>query len=916
MGRRLRSDQIGVFPGRRPEQRYAERDAVVARALAARAGLPVPEHRKKFYENLGNRELPVYQKKKAIQTMIRDNPISMIEGPTGSGKSTQVGQYALEMGYSKIVYLVPRILLADNLAARVEQELIAQVGQDGEDLLGVRHSERSNGYGRPIEVMTPDTYLRVFSQLDVLQDQPVLVIGDEIHEKDFPTELAVAVTAQVLAGRPKWRLALMSATLDTSSIQDAYAESGGRPVPSVSVEGRPFELAIVDEPELTPKQAYEKYGGDHLKTQIFTAGKQEIKELSDQLRPIKGKGALRITPLHAKLSRAAIRRATHSTLGPDERQVIPSTNAGQSGITIPGQTLVITDGTIRRKDLDDDGVEGLFKRYSTQDEIIQQGGRAGRDVEGGVLVIARPDDEAFEYRPLGSRDPHAPAQIYHTNISRNVLAVLALGHDFFTLNKRWLISKVEQQRVLDSYDVLYRLGAIDEHNNVTEIGHNMNRFPLRPEFSRSLVAAMSGGADASLLRQIVAMVSAVEAGGFPYFEKDVGEEWRKDIRHTSKDDYTAQLDMFLATRQFYNGEDVNEAELERRNYDLKNTLKAHKAYDKICRAMGIEAGSLPEPPDEQQLAKLHEYLATGLFNFTHRRYGPSAQDRFVTYRNVLDDDDPQKRRRLSDRGTYKANDPLVIGFPRRFEKRVGGVPVEFSTIEHVFPVTQTALSRAALWLAHHVPQSPTVENGQLKQRFTFMFGDLPIGQKTEVATKVSHTPETRKILIRAAYDKQTQALSELIELKGRLEGLTRLVPPDELEQYFPNGTLTQDWLDGVLEQAITNNVDSIYQLDNELRAMMVRKRISLDSWVSKDARDAIRTRSPDQVTLSNTQQYSLAYSLGVPIINGFNLRDAEVLPDKLCLADGREIFINYQIGRDTKRHSAGDVRHYADTLGP
>ena len=45
-------------------------------------------------------------------------------------------------------------------------ELDEQLGAGmGDELVGVRHSERSTGYGKRIEVMTPGTYMRVLKEL-------------------------------------------------------------------------------------------------------------------------------------------------------------------------------------------------------------------------------------------------------------------------------------------------------------------------------------------------------------------------------------------------------------------------------------------------------------------------------------------------------------------------------------------------------------------------------------------------------------------------------------------------------------------------------------------------------------------------------------------------------------------------------
>ncbi|MGK2896621.1 MAG: helicase-related protein [Candidatus Saccharimonadales bacterium] len=908
MGRKLRADQYGVFPGN-PEMRYQERQRVLNRELARRAGLPSPESL--AYENLGNRSLPVYEKKSAIQKAIRDHQISMVEGATGSGKSTQIAQYALEMGYKKIVYLEPRVLLADNLSDQIARELAEQLGEEQvTPLVGVRHSERSNGRNAPIEIMTPATFMRVMDELEQFANEPILILGDEIHEKDFETELAVAASVQHLTNHNKWRMVLASATLDAESIHEAYSEMNGRPIPRTLVEGRPHELQIVDEPDLTAIEAYKKYGAEHEKTMIFTAGKTEIKDISNKLRKEK-LGKVRINKLHAKLSRADIKQATHARLGEGERQVIVSTSAGQSGITIAGLTLVISDGTTRRPDLDADGVPGLFKQYCAQDELIQQGGRAGRDVAGGIVVRVRPDDLHFEYKSMEERAVQAPAQIYHTNISRNVLLTASFGKDFYDLNK-FLIHKVNQRTILESYEVLYRLGALDEFNEITELGQLMNKFPLRPEFARVVAEAVRLEASSELMQHLVGIVSAVESGGLPYFEKGVSMNWRKDIRHETTDDYLAQLDMFYATRQFYGDGEVDEKALEERNYDTKNTYRAHKTFDKICHVLQLSRTDVDTtPPTPEQVEVLHEYLIAGLFDFAHTKV--SRQGRTPEYVSVHDQHEPMMRR-LSDRGTYKAkeSDAVVIGMPRRFEKHVKGELTEFSVIENVMPTSLRKLARHVLHLTERKPvTTSTVIGGHLKRTDELHFGSVKIAEVPSVS-RLTHTKETKQQLRDAAHNKPTQTLEELIAIKKKLERLVRKTPSEEMARYFPEGILTDEWLHGVIETAIDNEVDNIYALDNKLRSIVVHGNLSIRSWLSEEAERDLMDRSPDMVELSGSVAYQLYYSHGQPLINGFNLRDADHLPDDgLYLKDGREVLISYRFDSDTKRHSAGVLKKYA-----
>lgn len=911
MGRKLRADQYGIFAGPPSKERFRERNNVIKRELARRAGLPLPERTP--FNNLGNRELPVHKSKEEIQAALRDHRISMVEGETGSGKSTQIGQYALEMGYSKIIYLEPRVLLADNLSDRVEYELGEQLGKEtAESLIGVRHSERSTGRGKQIEVMTPDTFMRVMGELSPFDDEPVLIIPDEIHEKDFPTELAVAAAARLLPSHPKWRMMLVSATLDSDSIRQAYSDMNGRPVPLVSVEGRPHELTSHEEPEMDPVQAYMQYGADHEKAMIFTAGKAEIKDIIKALHG-QNLGNVRIDQLHAKLPYDDIRRATQYKLREGQRQIIVSTSAGQSGITIPGLTLVISDGTTRRPDMDADGTPGLFITECAQDELTQQAGRAGRDVAGGEFVLARPSAQDMSFTPKDQRQLQGPAQIYHTNISRNVLLTSSFDANFYELNKH-LIHKVEKRTILEAYEVLFRLSAHDEFNRITATGADMNKFPLRPEFSRSIVAAAADGASFRVMQHLAATVASIEAGGFPYFERGIEENWRKDIRKETSDDYMAQLDMFYATRDLFDHSRIDEKALVERNYDPKNSYRAHKSFDKIMRTLGMperDIDLIPPTPDEEELIRV--YLTAGLFDYVHQKVAEPTE-RVTEFTRLHDRFEPVPRT-LSDRGTYKGKDEFVIGMPRRFEKHVKGVLTEHSVVENVFPTTKDKLARHVMHLLERkFVASSRVVGGHLKRTDKLYFGPLEI-QEVESRSRLTHTEETRAQLREAAYKKPTQALEELVSIKRELEHLQRLAPKQRMDEFFPNGIMTSQWLDELIDSQIDSEVDSVFLLDNKLRSDMVLDGISVHNWITREMRSELRRISPLEIMLLGGVPYRLNYRHGQPFINGINSNDIPLLPPEgIFLEDGREVLVSFNLFKDTKRYTVRELRESLNLL--
>ena len=76
------------------------------------------------------KSLPIYQYRNDLLDAIRENQIIVIEGETGSGKTTQITQYLFEDGYTKIDgekkkigCTQPRRVAAMSVAARVAEEM-------------------------------------------------------------------------------------------------------------------------------------------------------------------------------------------------------------------------------------------------------------------------------------------------------------------------------------------------------------------------------------------------------------------------------------------------------------------------------------------------------------------------------------------------------------------------------------------------------------------------------------------------------------------------------------------------------------------------------------------------------------------------------------------------------------------------
>ncbi|POM59512.1 Pre-mRNA-splicing factor ATP-dependent RNA helicase, partial [Phytophthora palmivora] len=81
----------------------------------------------------GRRQLPVYPYRESLLEAIRNYPVIIIEGETGSGKTTQIPQYLHEVGYSELGIIgctQPRRVAAMSVAARVAQEMDVKLGNE------------------------------------------------------------------------------------------------------------------------------------------------------------------------------------------------------------------------------------------------------------------------------------------------------------------------------------------------------------------------------------------------------------------------------------------------------------------------------------------------------------------------------------------------------------------------------------------------------------------------------------------------------------------------------------------------------------------------------------------------------------------------------------------------------------------
>lgn len=184
-------------------------------------------------------ELPIANVRNKIMEAINENPVVLIRGNTGCGKTTQIAQYILEDyinsgqgAYCNVCVTQPRRISAVSVAERIANERCENLGE-------------SVGYSVRFESALPRPYGSImFCTIGVLLRKLEAglrgvshVIVDEIHERDVNSDFILVVLRDMLHTFPDLRVILMSATIDTTLFSDYFGNC-----PCIEVVGRTFPV--------------------------------------------------------------------------------------------------------------------------------------------------------------------------------------------------------------------------------------------------------------------------------------------------------------------------------------------------------------------------------------------------------------------------------------------------------------------------------------------------------------------------------------------------------------------------------------------------------------------------------------------------------------------------------------------------
>lgn len=573
-------------------------------------------------------DLPILAKRAEIEAAIRDHQVVIVCGETGSGKSTQLPKLCLSLGRGVsgwIGHTQPRRVAARTIAARVAEELKTTLGTTVGFKVRFTDATQPNTL---IKLMT-DGVLLAETRSDRFLDQYDTIIVDEAHERSLNIDFLLGYLKRLLPKRPDLKVLITSATIDAARFAEHFGTSVA-PAPILEVSGRMYPVEIrwqdrrlglcpdpdgrdgiptYDDPQRAILDAVDELAAENLWDMlIFQPTEWDIHETAKLLR---GHCARRgwtsdveILPLYARLTLAEQQKVFEPRGG--KRRIVIATNVAESSLTVPRILSVIDTGTARisryspRSKMQRLPIEAI-----SQASANQRAGRCGRIAPGVCIRL-------FDEKDFATREKFTPPEIVRTNLASVILQTESLN--LGRLEEFPFLEPPKPTAIRDGYRTLFELGAVNERDQLTELGRKLAKLPVDPRIARIIVAGHSEGC----LNDILIIAAALEAQDprdRPLDKQQAADEKHKPFQHPDSDflAYLKLWDFFHHLKETLSKSQVRKACLQNfLNFNrLREWADLHRQLVELVEENGMKAGKrrwkgeAPAEPIQNATPQLH-----------------------------------------------------------------------------------------------------------------------------------------------------------------------------------------------------------------------------------------------------------------------------------------------------------------------
>ncbi len=424
---------------------------------------------------------------------MRAHQVVVVAGETGSGKTTQLPKMCLEAGlgeHGRIGCTQPRRVAALSVSKRVAEELGVTWGRE----VGCKmRFNDDTGRDTRIKFMTDGILLAEIQSDPLLRAYSALIL-DEAHERSLNIDFLLGYLQGLLKRRADLKLIITSATIDTEAFSQAF---GGAPIIEVSGRLWPVEIRYApieshakddDDGELshidaavraTEDALIESDTGDVL---VFMPTERDIRDTREMLEGSLGAG-IEVIGLFGRMPAAEQQRIFAPGA---RRRVIVATNIAETSLTLPRIRYVVDAGLSRMSRYNPrTRTKRLPVEDISQSSANQRTGRAGRVQDG--ICIRLYDQDDFEKRPRFTQP-----EIQRANLAEVILRMKAfrLGE----IETFPFLNPPHATAIRAGYTLLHELGALNDTNELTPLGHDIARLPIDPTLGRMLLQARAEGA--------------------------------------------------------------------------------------------------------------------------------------------------------------------------------------------------------------------------------------------------------------------------------------------------------------------------------------------------------------------------------------------------------------------------------------
>jgi ATP-dependent helicase HrpA len=606
---------------------------VLAASLAAREAMAASLPRAQV-----DPALPIATEAERIVALIREHPVVVVAGETGSGKTTQLPKLCLAAGRGAagmIGCTQPRRIAARAVARRVAEELRVPLG--GAVGFQVRFNEQV-GERTAVKFMTDGILLAEISSDPWLSRYDTLIV-DEAHERSLNIDFLLGYLRMLLPRRPDLKLLVTSATIDTTRFSRHF---GDAPVVDVQGRGHPVEVrwrplgergsegemgsesffprkrsgrvdpgkndsdpislspldGIVAACDEIMRERSPHGPGDVL---VFLPGEREIREAHRALEARRYRH-VEVLPLYARLSARDQDRVFNP--GP-QRRIVLATNVAETSLTVPRIHYVVDPGLARVKRYSPRAkLDRLHIEPVSQASAEQRKGRCGRIAPGTCIRL-------YSEADFLSRPEYTDPEIRRASLAGVILRMLALGlgrieapsrgrrrkggaggardDDPGVIERFPFLEPPEPRAIADGWQQLAELGAVDGQRRLTDTGRTMARLPVDVKLARMLVAAQRH----DCLRGMLAIASFL--GIQDPRERPADRRAAADAAHAQfadpKSEFVGILNLWEAYRVAH--EDLTQSQLRKwaeRNFlgflRLREWRELHRQLKLLCEELG------------------------------------------------------------------------------------------------------------------------------------------------------------------------------------------------------------------------------------------------------------------------------------------------------------------------------------------